>query len=167
MKNKLILIDDSLSLINRTGAHQIAKDLLENFSDLSSVRRWRLMRGCEPEGIVRKIFGRMMLADIRFLSNSRLLRWPEVHGASLRLFLDPLYVLRSRFDKNDVVLCHDVGPIKSPELYGDTTRRLYDDAYKKIRDIGPAIVFVSETTCSEFHGVYGNGFRLSKVISAS
>src|SRR5271165_4967272 len=117
-----LLIDCSLSLINRSGAHYISEDLALAFGAQGIVRRWRLLRQQLPTGIARKIFGRLMLREIALLGTSSGFLWPEPKVVKLkRLFLDPLYVSRSRLESSDIVLCHDIGPITHPELYGSGT----------------------------------------------
>lgn len=59
------MIDCSLSLINRSGAHYIAEDLALRFGGKGIVRRWRLLRRQLPPGIARKVFGRLMLRVVR------------------------------------------------------------------------------------------------------
>ncbi len=51
-----LLLDCSLSLINRTGAHFIAQDW-HAFAAQVTVRRWRLLGPTLPNGITRKSSG--------------------------------------------------------------------------------------------------------------
>src|ERR1700740_3660999 len=98
-----LLLDCSLSLINRTGAHYIAEDLVSAFGSRGIVRRWRLLRRQLPIGIARKICGRLMLEEITRFGTSNTFLWPEPKKAELkRLFLDPLYVSRSRLEPSDI-----------------------------------------------------------------
>src|SRR5258708_3174489 len=119
-----LLIDDSLSLVNRTAAHFIAKDLGGHFQRRATFRPCRRPVAAPPEGLRRKILARSMLQEMRFLQSSAALRWPD-GGAQRRLFLDPLYVMRSRLEASDVVLCHDVGPLTHTDLYGPSTVAWY------------------------------------------
>src|SRR5271165_6481343 len=128
-----LLIDCSLSLINRTGAHYIAEDLAGALNGKGTFRRWRLLRQQLPRGIARKIFGRLMVREIALLGTSAKFLWPEPKAVRLkRLFLDPLYVSRSRLESSDIVLCHDIGPVSHPELYDRGSVRAYEKAYAKI-----------------------------------
>lgn len=160
-----LLLDCSLSLINRTGAHYIAEDLVSAFGNKGTVRRWRLLRRELPTGIARKICGRLMLQEItRFGTSDRFL-WPEPKTKKLtRLFLDPLYVTRSRLESSDVVLCHDVGPLTHPELYDNGTVTAYEKAYTKIAKVRPAVVFVSNTSRLAFENRLGTEFRFLRAI---
>jgi glycosyltransferase involved in cell wall biosynthesis len=160
-----LLLDCSLSLINRTGAHYIAEDLVSAFGGKGIVRRWRLLRRELPTGITRKIFGRLMLQEITRLGTSNRFLWPEPKTKKLtRLFLDPLYVSRSRLESSDVVLCHDIGPLTHPELYDSGTVNAYQKAYDKVANVRPGIVFVSNTSRLAFENRFGTEFRFLRAI---
>ena len=160
-----LLLDCSLSLINRTGAHYIAEDLVSAFGSKGIVRRWRLLRRELPTGIARKIFGRLMLQEITRLGTSNQFLWPEPKTKKLtRLFLDPLYVSRSRLESSDVVLCHDIGPLTHPELYDSGSVNAYQKAYTKVANVRPGIVFVSDTSRLAFENRFGTDFRFLRAI---
>jgi glycosyltransferase involved in cell wall biosynthesis len=160
-----LLLDCSLSLINRTGAHYIAEDLVSAFGGKGTVRRWRLLQRELPKGIARKICGRLMLQEITRLGTSDRFLWPEPKAKKLtRLFLDPLYVSRSRLESSDVVLCHDIGPLTHPELYDNGTVSAYQKAYTKVANVRPGIVFVSNTSRLAFQNRFGTEFRFLRAI---
>jgi glycosyltransferase involved in cell wall biosynthesis len=160
-----ILLDCSLSLINRTGAHYIAEDLVSAFGGKGIVRRWRLLRSQLPTGIARKLFGRLMLREIALLGTSSRFLWPEPKTVKLkRVFLDPLYVSRSRLESSDIVLCHDVGPVTHPKLYDSGTVDAYQKAYAKIARVQPGIVFVSNASRLAFETSFGAEFRFLRAI---
>ena len=124
-----LLIDCSLSLINRTGAYYISEELAHEFGGKGVLRRWRLLRQQSPDGITRKILGRVMMREIQLLGTSDKFLWPEPQAVKVkRLFLDPLYVSRSRLEPSDIVLCHDIGPVTHPELYDKGTVAAYEKA---------------------------------------
>jgi glycosyltransferase involved in cell wall biosynthesis len=160
-----LLIDCSLSLINRTGAHYISEDLALAFGGQGILRRWRLLRQQLPTGLARKIFGRLMLREISLLGTSSRFLWPEPKAALKRLFLDPLYVTRSRLESSDIVLCHDIGPVSHPELYDSGTVGAYTKAYAKITRAKPGVVFVSNASRLAFETRFGTDFRFLKAIS--
>lgn len=161
-----LLIDCSLSLINRTGAHYISEDLAELFGGSGTVRRWRLLRQPLPTGIARKIFGRLMLREISLLGTRDSFLWPEPKASKLkRLFLDPLYVTRSRLEPSDIVLCHDIGPLSHPQLYDQGTIDAYQQAYAKVVKMRPGIVFVSNASRLAFEAKFGTDFRFLRAIS--
>jgi glycosyltransferase involved in cell wall biosynthesis len=160
-----LLIDCSLSLINRTGAHYIAEDLSLAFGGKGMLRRWRLLRRQLPNGIARKILGRLMLREITWLGTSSRFLWPEPRAGKLkRLFLDPLYVSRSKLESSDIVLCHDIGPVSHPQLYDSGTVAAYEKAYTKIALAQPGIVFVSNASQLAFEARFGTDFRFLKAI---
>jgi glycosyltransferase involved in cell wall biosynthesis len=160
-----LLIDCSLSLINRTGAYYISEDLAAAFGGNGIVRRWRLLRQRLPTGIARKLVGRLMLREITLLGTSSRFLWPEPKATKLkRLFLDPLYVSRSRLESSDIVLCHDLGPVTDPELYDSGTVNIYEKAYAKIAKVRPGMVFVSNASRLAFEARFGRGFRFLRSI---
>jgi glycosyltransferase involved in cell wall biosynthesis len=161
--SRQLLIDDTLSLVNRTGAHFIAKELVAHFGERAVVRRWRSLAAPMPSRLVRKLMARAMLLELRWLGAQPRWRWPEPPN-SLRLLLDPLYVLRSELDSADLVLCHDIGPLTHPALYLPETVRWYEAAYACIARRRPGMVFVSETTKAAFTAWFGNDFRLLRSI---
>src|SRR5262249_39827656 len=80
------------------------------------------------------------------------------------LFFDPLYVLRTSLRREDIVLCHDVGPLTHPELFDPGTTELYRSAYARIAAIGPGMVFVSEASRAAFQTLIGGNVRFQHVI---
>jgi glycosyltransferase involved in cell wall biosynthesis len=152
-----MLVDNSLSIVNRTGAYYIARDLCQAFAPSARVRHWRL-GAWAPEGLARKLAARMMLAELAFFGDSERFLIRD-GGRGPRLFLDPLYVLRSRLDAADTVLCHDVGPLTHPRLYDPRTVGNYRRAYAKLRRARPGMVFVSDWSKARFVELLGSGFR--------
>jgi glycosyltransferase involved in cell wall biosynthesis len=162
--SSLITIDDSLSLINRTGAYFIARELVQEFASISRIRRWRTWGSMPRIDILRKIIGRLMLKELEWLSDKPSLLCPTNDESLFSLYLDPLYVLRNKLESRDVVLCHDIGPISHPHLYYPETIKLYNQAYRKIAETKPGVVFVSETSRREFARVFGDDFRFLESI---
>lgn len=158
-----LLIDDSLSLINRTGAHYIARDLVAAFGADAVVRRWRRRGAALPGPLARRLLGRAMLAEMRWLKGAAFARWPSPRGAT-SLFLDPLYVLRARLSPRDIVLCHDIGPLTLPSIYDDATVALYRCAYERVAAARPGMVFVSEASRRAFVAAFGDDFRFLRTI---
>jgi glycosyltransferase involved in cell wall biosynthesis len=119
-----------------------------------------------PKPVARKLFGRLMLQEIAFLGTSSHFLWPEPKAVNLkRLFMDPLYVSRSKLESSDIVLCHDIGPVSHPELYDRATVTSYQNAYTKIAAAQPGIVFVSNASRLAFESRFGKDFRFLKTIS--
>lgn len=160
-----LLFENSLSILNRTGAWHIAKDLCQEFvPEHAKVRYWRL-GATAPEGLARKIMARLMMLEITWLKDNR--RWligSKTADGNSRVFLDPLFVLRSELAEKDIVLCHDVGPLTHSFLYDATTVEIYRVAYEKIRRHRPGIVFVSDWSKDNFVSIYGSNFRFLTTI---
>jgi glycosyltransferase involved in cell wall biosynthesis len=158
-----LLIDDSLSLINRTGAFFVARDLVDAFESRAIVRRWRLLGAPLPRMLPRRIVGRLMLKEMERLRESPLLPWPD-GKCTKRLFLDPLYVLRSQLSASDNVLCFDVGPNSHADIFLPVTADTYRRAYQKIAAARPGLVFISDTSRRAFEAYFGRNFRFMHTI---
>lgn len=160
-----LLFENSLSILNRTGAWHIARDLCQEFvPEHAQVRYWRLGRNA-PEGLVRKIAARLMMMEINWLKDSRrCLIGSKASGKSTRVFLDPLFVLRSELTETDIVLCHDVGPLTHSDLYDTATVESYRVAYDKICRHRPGVVFVSNWSKNNFIAIHGLNFRFLTTI---
>jgi glycosyltransferase involved in cell wall biosynthesis len=163
------LMDFSLALINRTGAYVVCRDLLQELPRyFPEVRYWRLLLEQIPAGrFWRRVAGRLMLMELRALRGLEAAYWPDGRRrpGRARLILDPLYVLRSRLGPDDIVQCHDIGPVSHPELFGPVVSGLYRDAYDKIRRVGPGMVFVTDSTQRAFRERYGDRFRFMQTIA--
>jgi len=168
MEERKYLADFSLALINRTGAYYISRDVVDSLNRyFFRVRYWRLYFNRTPKGIFRKIMARLMLKEIDWLGSTDVLLWPDAYQDRQRLpilFFDPLYVLRSSLSREDIVLCHDVGPVSHREFFDPSTSRNYDAAYAKIKAAKPGLVFVSEASKLEFQKYFGRDFRFLHVI---
>ena len=109
------LADCSLSLINRTGAHFIATEIVEKLPQhFSAVRYWRLPR--LPPPLPRKSAARLLFLEMAAWRDAPVLR-ATARGGAPTLFMDPLYVMRAKLAADDIVLCHDVGPVSHPECF--------------------------------------------------
>ncbi|MDX2276371.1 MAG: glycosyltransferase family 1 protein [Hyphomonadaceae bacterium] len=145
--------DFSLALINRTGAYHICNDLVRDLAPyFDQVRYWRLPFQPQPT-LLRKVVGRAMLAELATLKDCATLA--RAHPRQPVLYMDPLYVLRTELRPEDIVLCHDVGPITHPDLFEPDVVRLYRLAYDKMARVKPGVVVVSDFTGSEFRRLYG------------
>jgi glycosyltransferase involved in cell wall biosynthesis len=162
------LMDFSLGLVNRTGAFIICRDLLDELPEFfPQIRYWRMFLKRTPDGLPRKIAARLMMTELKVMRGHERFLWPD--GCSLkgrhRLILDPLYVLRSKLERTDIVQCHDVGPVTHPKLFGTSIAGLYKEAYDKIQRVGPGVVFVSDATQSAFKNLYGDNFRFMQTVA--
>lgn len=162
------IVDLSLTLINRTGASYLSNDLVEQLPQYFLRKRyWRLFLRSAPRGPLRWMLGKAMLMELNHSWLAALLPAWGGKAASSRnptVFLDPLYVLRSKLDATDLVLCHDVGPISAPHLFDPKVTRLYAKAYGRIRASRPGMVFVSEASRDAFVALFGSDYRFLEVI---
>jgi glycosyltransferase involved in cell wall biosynthesis len=167
MAKQAFVADFSLSLINRSGAYYVCRDVVERLAPFFlAIRYWRLFLEREPRGLRRKLLGRAMLFELNHLRSAEAFprsRAPVKSGA-ITLFFDPLYVLRTSLKREDVVLCHDVGPLTHPELFDSGTVELYRLAYARIGAVGPGMVFVSQASRSAFRRMVAGNFRFQQVI---
>jgi glycosyltransferase involved in cell wall biosynthesis len=161
------LADFSLALINRTGAYHVSRDLLTQLPEFfAATRYWRIILSRQPRGRVRWLLGKLMIWDLVRLSAGQSGFPQRVPAKPVRptLFLDPLYVLRAGVCSEDIVLCHDLGPLTHHTLYHEATTRMYQKAYGQIAQARPNMVFVSEASRRVFVSRFGNDFPRLTVI---
>ncbi len=157
--------DFSLALINRTGAYQVCKDVIQHLPHkFQSIRYWRFALEEPPDGVRRRLLARAMLFELSRLSQSRLIPRLKSRRMTPTVFFDPLYVLQADLGPQDIVLCYDVGPVTHPALYDAGTVGLYARAYRRIRQAGPGMVFVSDASRHEFATLFGDGYRFMETI---
>lgn len=156
--------DMSLALLNRTGAYHVCREIAAGCADLLDDQIYWRIRGAMPDGdTTRKILARLMLAEIAHPTLGALLPRRRRQGEAM-LYMDPLYVMGEVPGEQDIVLCHDMGPITHPELFGPRIAASYRRAFDLIRRGGPAMVFVSEASRDAFIALYGTAFRSLDVI---
>jgi glycosyltransferase involved in cell wall biosynthesis len=159
-----LIADMSLALLNRTGAYHVCREITESCADFfAGTLHWRL-RGTLPENRnMRRILARLMLGEIAHPGIRAMLPARRREGERV-LYMDPLYVILGRPQREDVVLCHDMGPITHPQLFGPDTEASYRLAFDLIRKERPGMVFVSAASRDAFVDLYGSDFRFLEVI---
>jgi glycosyltransferase involved in cell wall biosynthesis len=159
------VVDFSLGLNKRTGAFYLGRDLVLGLSDrLRSVRYWRLHRRTIPEGLPRRVLGKLMSMELEGGPIGRAApQWPRLPGARY-LHLDPLYTKKDALTAFDVVLCHDVGPLTHPQVYPGFLPDLYRSVYDRIAAIRPRMAFVSDASRDAFAEIYGTDFPRMDVV---
>lgn len=158
------IADFSLSLINRTGAYYVCRDVLQGLPEaFEAVRYWRTFAQHEHRGLVRKLLGRAMLMELAHFPTGAMLPWPTKLDRPV-LYFDPLYVLHAELQERDIVLCHDVGPITHTSLFDPVTTKMYQRAYASIRAVKPRMIFVSAASKTAFITHYGDDFPMMEVI---
>lgn len=158
------LVDFSLALANRTGAYYACREIVRRLPHhFAGVRYWRQIAAREPLGVVRKLMCKAMYAELDHLAIAAHRPWPRPHDLPV-LYMDPLYVLHGGLQPRDIVLCHDVGPVTHPALFGPGAHRNYLRAYDLIRKRQPTMVFVSAASRHAFCELYGDRYPAMEVI---
>lgn len=161
----LVLVADmSLALINRTGAFHVCREISEGCADLIGARRfWRFRTPRLPAAGIRHALARLMFFEIGHPALSRWLPARRRPGEAV-LYMDPLYVLGEVPGPDDIVLCHDMGPVTHPALFGAGTEASYRRAFEAIRQGRPGMVFVSKASRTAFTALYGESYPFLEVI---
>lgn len=157
-------IDFSLALYNRSGKYFIGKDIVDLNADLiSGVYYWRLPQQSVPQGFGAKLIGKLEAWEHEAsMVLGRNVPFPS--SSKYRcLHLDPLTVLHRRVRHDDLVICHDLGPLTHPELFTASIKKGYDVAYRLISKAQPRIVFVSQSSADAYTKLFGPP-RESEVI---
>ena len=168
MSHPVYLADFSLAVVNRTGAYYVCKEVIDHLPEFfPAVRYWRFIsERTPPQNLSLKVMSRLMMAEISTLRGAGWLYWPvpDEYQSLPTLFFDPLYVLRNRLRPDDIVVCHDVGPVSHPELFDDHICSLYREAYDKIKSVKPGMIFVSHASRAAFEKHFGSDYRFKEVI---
>lgn len=149
-------VDFSLALFNRTGKYFIGRDLIDRNADvIAAVAYWRLKSARGLDGLAARIIGKLEAIehDVRTRFGETRLRAP--HGKRPWLHLDPLTVLHRELSPDDIVLCHDLGPVTHPQLFVGGLGEAYDLAYRLIAEAEPHVVFVSKASRDVMTELYG------------
>jgi glycosyltransferase involved in cell wall biosynthesis len=79
----------------------------------------------------------------------------RANGAVRAFLLDPLYVLFAPLSRHDIVVCHDLSTLTHPEWHDPAVGRLYQEAFRRILDVGPQLIMVSRNTADTFYANFG------------
>lgn len=156
----------TFALNNRTGKYFVCKEILNACQDLiGRTWYWRVALKQEPQvgRLTTRILGRLAQIEIEHRLDYPNGFVPLLQNRRPVVFGDPREVLLYRLKSNDIVLCHDVGPISHPTLYHFPASNVYARAYDHICVIKPHLVFVSQASMEEFARRYGNDFPFMKV----
>lgn len=157
--------DFSSAIHNRTGKYFVGRDLIEDQRALiGRVLYWRVSATAPPAGLAGKLLGRMMAAEHRL--RRTLPAAPPRARARPLLHLDPFSVLHRGAAPNDIVLCHDVGPVTHPALFDPAVAALYRAVYARIAASGCRVVFVSEASRSAYRDHFGTSPRHAVIYPA-
>ena len=158
-------VDFSLAINNRTGKYFLGKDIIRELGDSVGQVSYGRLKAVPKNDLLRRIHGRLFQWENLSRLSSFMSKWmPLQTSSNPMLHVDPLTVINHQLKSNDIVLCHDVGPITHPEYFTPQTEALYQKAYGKIKDSQCHLVFVSEHTRREFAALYGTNFASFNVI---
>ena len=157
----------TLALNNRTGKYFFCKDLIDASRDLiRSCYYWRLPFPDVPQQHLARVLGRLARIEVdmrvRSPSSYRFLR--PLSRSRPMVFTDPRECILYRMKPQDVVLCHDMGPLTHPELYSPQVKELYEVAFARIKAAKPLMLFVSDASRREFKRLCGSDYPLMDVV---
>lgn len=156
LDRRLVDVDFSLAIHNRTGKYFIGEELL-SLPDLplGNVYYWRQKADTPPEGLYGRVMGRLQHWQVLGKTTGGPLGW--IPRRSLKrplLHLDPFTVPTTVLRPVDAVLVHDLGPLTHPDLFPADVAAIYVHIYEKIAQIGPHLAFVSQTSRNGFHALF-------------
>jgi glycosyltransferase involved in cell wall biosynthesis len=157
----------TLALNNRTGKYFFCRDMIAASQDLiRNCYYWRVPLADFPSNNVARVLGRLARMEIS-MRVKRPFSYRLIAPISRCLpmvFTDPRECVLYRLNPSDVVLCHDMGPLTQPDLYGPGVRELYALAFDRIKAARPLLMFVSEASRRDFVRIYGSDFPLMQVV---
>ena len=157
----------TLALNNRTGKYFFCKDMIDASQDLiRNCYYWRIPLKNLPPKTIARVLGRLARIEVDLRVRSYL---PHIGLAPIShprpmVFTDPRECVLYNLKSNDVVLCHDMGPITHPSLYEPGVRELYTLAFDMIKAARPFMLFVSEASRRDFVTSCGSEFPLLQVV---
>ncbi len=159
-----MIVDLTMNLLNRTAVYDIGceiADLLPN----RSCRYWNAyvpavlpLKNIPLASFLGKAVGRLALSD---LSSSGGSSWSR--RAEPMVFVDPLFSLKTTLQPDDIIVCHDIGPVTNPEYFDPNAGEMYDRAYRRIQRIRPRLVFVSDFTRRAYLDRYPSAYPFAEV----
>ena len=157
----------TLALNNRTGKYFFCKDMIDASRDLiRNCYYWRIPLNNLPPKNIARVLGRLARIEVDLRVRSCLAHTgpaPISHPRPM-VFTDPRECVLYNLKSNDVVLCHDMGPITHPSLYEPGVRELYTLAFDMIKAARPFMLFVSEASRRDFVTSCGSEFPLLQVV---
>lgn len=157
----------TLALNNRTGKYFFCRDLMAATPELvHDCYYWRWPFGRTPSGLFARILGRLALIEvetrIRYPVSYRIL--PAMKRDRPVVFMDPRECVLYELKRSDVVICHDMGPLTHPALYGRGVKKLYERAYARVEAAKPSMLFVSDASRQAFAELYGTDYPAMDLV---
>jgi len=166
---RLIDVEFSLALNNKTGKYFICRDIIVDGKNYLNkrVRYWRVRSKRLPAGLWARILGRLMTWEVMLRTRSDLFDAiaPRLRSKAPVLFSDPLQVLFYHLKSSDILICHDIGPITHPEFYDVGVKEMYRKVYVEVARARLNIVFVTESSKLEYERLFGRSYASARVIS--
>ncbi|CAN5299565.1 hypothetical protein BH11PSE2_BH11PSE2_02750 [soil metagenome] len=160
-------IDLTTRITNRTAVYDIGGELFDLIGEGAKARYWRWFSHHKLDFVGRSVsqrFGKLLHKAVsRDFDWAWTGPWPRTAGARM-LFVDPVFCARTPLCRDDVVLCHDLGPIHWSKFYNPRARGSYERAYRAIQVASPNMVFVSEQTRRDFLQLYPGDYASLRVI---
>jgi glycosyltransferase involved in cell wall biosynthesis len=157
-------VDLSPLLINRTAIFTIGRDIswiLTESGAFATRHRFfgRIASDWPGPETAQELLDLVGLAR-EAASSDRLRDWlPPANGGangSSRVFLlDPLYVLFAPLSHDDIVMCLDLSTLTHPEWHDRVTGNLYQEAFRRILDVAPQLIMISQNTADTFYANFG------------
>jgi glycosyltransferase involved in cell wall biosynthesis len=148
-------VDFTLALYNKTGKYFIGKDVIDDNENLiNRIFAWRVPLAWTSGYVASRVVGRLW--HLEFTLQKRLGReFGSLGGRRRTIHMDPMTVITSSLDEDDLVICHDLGPITHPDLFESKVTEFYTAAYAKIQSRRPRMVFISQASHDAFASAYG------------
>ncbi len=148
-------VDFSSALRNRTGKYHVGMDVISALGPrVRQLRYGRFVCDTPPEGWRRVFVEKTARAELTLRR-----RWQGL-GGRLRpdrpvIHVDPYTAVHYRLAPQDVVICHDMGPITHPELFASQAVRLYREAYERVAASRCTVVCVSAASRDAYREAFG------------
>jgi glycosyltransferase involved in cell wall biosynthesis len=148
-------VDFTLAIHNRTGKYFIGRDLIDGLGDMiNRIYYGPVALANPPSGLFGRVLGRIQYLQTRAHVGTSAIGLPRRRSARRLLHLDPFTVGSVKLRPDDIVLCHDIGPITHPDLFEAPVCAAYRAIYAEIAAVQPHLVFVSHASRTAFHDAY-------------
>jgi glycosyltransferase involved in cell wall biosynthesis len=160
-----IEIDLSPLLINRTAIFNIGSDIariLANSGEFAVRHRFFGQIEAEwPDRERAEALLELLTLARQAAAADRICDWtPPGRGRGSRtaraLLFDPLYALFAPLRRDDVVMCLDLSTLTHPQWHEPIVGRLYQEAFRRLLDVGPELIMISQNTADTFYANFGS-----------
>jgi glycosyltransferase involved in cell wall biosynthesis len=164
---RTVVLDLTMNLVNRTAVHDMGMEIYNLDPGRFLVRYGRYFR-TKPINFTKnlvfsvlgKAAGRLVFRDL----DSKITKLWSRGGCDRIVFLEPLFSRKTTIARSDIVVCHDIAPITHPHFYDTNTDAAYESAYRRIQQVAPTMVFVSDFTKNAFLQRFPSNYNECHVI---